>query len=196
MWFPQTSLHSPPPPRPAPPPPVRDPRRKSLLYGATYLMPRAGIEPTRTPHRHWLQAGKSDTSDVPWTTRPPRVKILTPTCLPLSTWGSYRLSDSSWPPGWPSCKLQIVDCYYATLTSAETNVSAIITVKGVRKNMTCTPSISLPLVIYHFYYHNLNACNKWVFQICGINWYWLDLTWLDVYIAGCYAFMYEHIHEY
>jgi hypothetical protein len=27
-------------------PPVRDPRRKSLLYGATYLLPRAGIEPT------------------------------------------------------------------------------------------------------------------------------------------------------
>jgi hypothetical protein len=27
-------------------PPVRDPRRKSLLYGATYLVPRAGIEPT------------------------------------------------------------------------------------------------------------------------------------------------------
>jgi hypothetical protein len=25
---------------------VRDPRRKSLLYGATYLVPRAGIEPT------------------------------------------------------------------------------------------------------------------------------------------------------
>jgi hypothetical protein len=27
-------------------PPVCDPRRKSLLYGATYLVPRAGIEPT------------------------------------------------------------------------------------------------------------------------------------------------------
>jgi hypothetical protein len=27
-------------------PPVRDPRRKSLLYRATYLVPRAGIEPT------------------------------------------------------------------------------------------------------------------------------------------------------
>jgi hypothetical protein len=27
-------------------PPVRDPRRKSLLYGATYLVPRAGIERT------------------------------------------------------------------------------------------------------------------------------------------------------
>jgi hypothetical protein len=27
-------------------PPVRDPRQKSLLYGATYLVPRAGIEPT------------------------------------------------------------------------------------------------------------------------------------------------------
>jgi hypothetical protein len=27
-------------------PPVRDPRRKSLLYGATYLVPQAGIEPT------------------------------------------------------------------------------------------------------------------------------------------------------
>jgi hypothetical protein len=27
-------------------PPVRDPRRKSLLYGAAYLVPRAGIEPT------------------------------------------------------------------------------------------------------------------------------------------------------
>jgi hypothetical protein len=26
--------------------PVSDPRRKSLLYGATYLMPQAGIEPT------------------------------------------------------------------------------------------------------------------------------------------------------
>jgi hypothetical protein len=29
-------------------PPVRDPRRKCLVYGATYLVPRAGIEPT--PH--------------------------------------------------------------------------------------------------------------------------------------------------
>jgi hypothetical protein len=27
-------------------PPVRDPRRKSILYGATYLVPQAGIEPT------------------------------------------------------------------------------------------------------------------------------------------------------
>jgi hypothetical protein len=27
-------------------PPVRDLRRKSLIYGATYLVPRAGIEPT------------------------------------------------------------------------------------------------------------------------------------------------------
>jgi hypothetical protein len=44
-------------------PPVRDPRRKSLSYGATYLVPRAGIEPT-TPHRHWLQARNSDTSDA------------------------------------------------------------------------------------------------------------------------------------
>jgi hypothetical protein len=27
---------------------------------------------THTPHRHWLQACKSDTADAPWTTRPPR----------------------------------------------------------------------------------------------------------------------------
>jgi hypothetical protein len=45
--------------------------KTAFLYGATYLVPRTGIEPTR-PHRHWLQACESDTSDAPWTTRPPR----------------------------------------------------------------------------------------------------------------------------
>jgi hypothetical protein len=29
-------------------PPVRDPHQQSLLYGATYLVPQAGIEPTQT----------------------------------------------------------------------------------------------------------------------------------------------------
>jgi hypothetical protein len=31
---------------------------------------------THTPHRHWLQACESDTSDTPWTARPP--------CTPFS----------------------------------------------------------------------------------------------------------------
>jgi hypothetical protein len=65
-------------------PPVRDPRRKSLFYGATSSA--ASWDGTHTPHRHWLQVCKSDTSDAPWTTRPPRIAAYS-TVLFLSTLG-------------------------------------------------------------------------------------------------------------
>jgi hypothetical protein len=35
-----------------------------------FFISAANWDRTHTPHRHWLQACKSDTSDAPWTTRP------------------------------------------------------------------------------------------------------------------------------
>jgi hypothetical protein len=63
-------------------PPVRDPRRKSLLHGATYLVPRAGIEPTSRTDIGYrpvsqTRGGCSSTTHpgcngtiVPWVRRP------------------------------------------------------------------------------------------------------------------------------
>jgi hypothetical protein len=35
----------------------------------------ASWDQTHTPHRHWLQACNSDTSDAPWTARPPPLRL-------------------------------------------------------------------------------------------------------------------------
>jgi hypothetical protein len=52
-------------------PPVRDSRRKSLFWRCN-LSSAASWNRTHAPHRHWLQACKSDTPVAPWITGPPR----------------------------------------------------------------------------------------------------------------------------
>jgi hypothetical protein len=54
----------------------------------------ASWDRTHTPHRHWLQACESDTSDAPWTARPPR----TPTCY---TW--FLAENNSYSFGGLAC---------------------------------------------------------------------------------------------
>jgi hypothetical protein len=72
-------------------PPVRDPRRKSLLYGATYLVTRAGIEPTPRP-----DIGYRPVSQTRQTRREPLGHHVPP--ILINSHGETDPSRSSWAP--------------------------------------------------------------------------------------------------
>jgi hypothetical protein len=71
------------------------------------ILSAASWDRTHTPHRHWLQACESDTSDAPWTARPPHTPMVidrvvnkfikTLAKLPSSWQFSLVKSENNWP---------------------------------------------------------------------------------------------------